>query len=78
MIIRKNGLYLDRIAHEVGITHDRGEGQTWRWLTTRGYYVTTDGRASIAGGDVREDLVKDITPSAAQVAGMDSMMGALS
>jgi len=77
MIIRKDGVYLDRIARSVGIAHDRGEGQRWRWQTTRGYYVTADGRASIAGGDVNEDLVRDITPTAVQVAGMDSTMGAL-
>lgn len=77
MIIQRNGAYLDRVGHTVGIVADRGPQQKWRWLTTRGYYVTVDGRASIAGGEVREDLVKDITPSVAQVAGMDSMLGAL-
>lgn len=78
MIIRKDGLYLSRNGHTVGITHDRGERQRWRWLTTKGYYVTSEGRASIAGGEVAQDLVCDITPSAAQVAGMDSTMGSLS
>jgi hypothetical protein len=77
MIIQKNGLYLDRVGHTVGIVADRGPQQKWRWLTTRRYYVTVTGRASIAGGDVREDLVADVTPSAASVAGMDSTMGAL-
>lgn len=42
--IRNNGLYLNRSGRQVGITHDRGDGQTWRWLTTRGHYVTADGR----------------------------------
>lgn len=77
MIIQLNGLYLDRVGHKVGIVRDRGEREVWRWVTTLGHYVTADGRATLAGGDCRTDLVSDITPSAAQVAGMDSMMGAL-
>lgn len=58
--IRKNGAYLSRNGHRVGIVHDRGEGQRWRWQTTKGYMVTADGRASIAGGEVSQDLVKEI------------------
>ena len=61
MKISLSGIYLDRIARRVGIVQDRGERQRWRWLTTRGYYLTNEGRASIAGGDVAEDLVADIT-----------------
>lgn len=77
MKIHKNGLYVDRIAREVGILQDRGEGQVWRWLTTRGYYVTTDGRATPHKGEVNEDLVLDITPSAEHMDGADSMFGVL-
>lgn len=77
MIVELKRIYLSRNGHRVGIVRDRGERQRWRWLTTRGYYVTSDGHASIAGGEVSEDLVSDITPTVAQVAGMDSMMGAL-
>lgn len=58
--IRKNGAYLSRNGHRVGIVHDRGERQRWRFQTTKGYYVTEDGRASIAGGEVSQDLVKEV------------------
>lgn len=78
MIIQLNGLYLDRVGHKVGIVRDRGPQQKWRWVTTLGHYVMADGRATLAGGESSQDLVVDITPSAAQVAGMDSTMGALS
>jgi hypothetical protein len=77
MDIALNGLYLDRIGRQVGIAADRGVGQPWRWLTTRGYYVTAQGRASLAGGDVREDLVADIAPTAEAVRNADSMFGCL-
>jgi hypothetical protein len=75
MKIELNGLYLSRHGREIGIVADRGERQIWRWLTSRGYYVTKDGRASIAGGEVSEDLVLDLTPTAGEVAGADSMFG---
>lgn len=58
--IRKNGAYLSRNGRRVGIVHDRGEGQRWRFQTTRGYLVTAEGRASIAGGEVSQDLVKEV------------------
>lgn len=77
MIIRKQGLYLSRNGREIGIVQDRGEGQVWRWLTTRGYYVTVDGRASIAGGQVSEDLVRDISMSDDHVHAADSMFGVI-
>ena len=78
MIIQLNGLYLDRVGHKVGIVRDRGAREVWRWVTTLDYYVMVDGRATLAGGESSQDLVVDITPSASQVAGMDSTMGALS
>lgn len=60
MKIHPAGLYLDRIGRRVGIVRDRGAGQHWRWITTRGYYVSEAGRATLCG-EVREDLVADIT-----------------
>lgn len=60
ILVRKNGAYLTRNGHRVGIVHDRGEGQRWRYQTTRGYLVTEHGRASIAGGEVSQDLVKEV------------------
>lgn len=78
IVIRKHGLYLDRLAREVGIVQDRGEGQVWRYLTTRGYYVMTNGMATAnRGGESKEDLVKDISPSADHVHAADSMFGCL-
>lgn len=79
MKIELGRLYLNRTAREVGIIGPArmGESSPWRWLTTRGYYVQDDGRAAHVG-QCSDDLVRDITPSAAQVAGMDSTMGALS
>lgn len=74
--MKMNGLYLDRIARPVGIVHDRGEGQTWRYLTTRGYYVREDGQAALNGA-VNEDLVKDVTPTDEHVHAADSMFGCL-
>lgn len=73
--VRLGGLYLTRNAREVGIVQDRGEGQRWRWLTSRGYYVTCDGRASIAGGETSQDLVRDISMPAEHVTAADSMFG---
>lgn len=61
MQIHLNGLYLDRLGRRVGITRDRGADQRLRWVTTRGHYVTSTGRASLAGGDTVVDLVADIT-----------------
>ena len=61
MQIHLNGLYLDRLGRRVGITRDRGEAQRLRWVTTRGHYVTSTGRASLAGGETSVDLVADIT-----------------
>lgn len=60
--VHLSGAYLDRSAHTVGIVRDRGEGQVWRWVTTRGYYVRTDGRASLSG-PVRQDLVRECLPT---------------
>ena len=60
----------------IHLTQDRGEGLTWRYLTTRGHYVMADGRAAFVGESV-EDLIKDITLSSAQVAGADSTMAGL-
>lgn len=78
MIIHLNSLYLDRLARTVSIVQDRGEAQRWRWLTTRGYYVQADGRATARpGGESNADLVRDITPTPGAVAGMDSTMQAL-
>jgi len=73
-LITKNGLYLTRTALEVGIVRDRGVGEFWRWVTTRGYYVRDDGRACI-GGETSRDLVKEITPCQAQTDAVDSIMG---
>lgn len=76
--VKLNGLYLDRIARQVGITHDRGEGLVWRWLTTRGYYVKADGSSTMnPGGQANEDLVKDVTPTDDHVHAADSMFGCL-
>ena len=76
--IVKHGLYLDGLARQVGIVQDRGERQVWRYLTTRGYYVTSDGRATMnRGGESNEDLVKDVTPSIEEVRAADSMFGCL-
>ena len=76
--IVKHGLYLDRLARQVGIVQDRGERQVWRYLTTRGYYVMSDGRATMnRGGESNEDLVKDVTPSIEEVRAADSMFGCL-
>jgi len=61
MQIELKGLYLDRVGRRVGITRDRGTDQRLRWVTTRGHYVTSEGRASLAGGDTAVDLVADIT-----------------
>lgn len=72
--IHKAGVYLNRVGHTVGIVQDRGAGQAFRWLTTRGHYVTADGAAGI-GVQTREDLVVDVTPSADAVAAMDEMGG---
>lgn len=78
LTIVKHGLYLDRIAREVGIVQDRGERQTWRYLTTRGYYVMSNGMATMnRGGESNEDLVKDVTPTIDQVHAADSMFGCL-
>lgn len=77
MKIKLNGLYLSRNGYEIGITHDRGERQRFRYLTTKGYMVTEDGRASIAGGEVSQDLVKDIAPPECVMQGADSMFGCL-
>lgn len=76
MIIERGGLYLNRSGKRVGITRDRGPGEVWRWVTTLGYYVMANGRAAYVGNSDK-DLTVDITPSAAQVAGMDSTMGVL-
>ncbi|RZJ24774.1 MAG: hypothetical protein EOO54_08380 [Haliea sp.] len=66
MIIRPDGLYLDRSGHRVGIARDRGHDQVWRWATTgpRPYYVQANGKASM-GGPVDRDLVKDISEETA-------------
>ena len=72
--IALHGLYLSRHGRQVGIVQDRGASQTWRWLTTGGYYVLADGRAALVGESSR-DLTVDITPTDAQVAGADSMFG---
>lgn len=76
--IVKNGLYLSRHGREVGIVGPAGtpSSSRWRWLTTRGYYVTADGRAAIVG-ECSDDLVKDITPTDDQVAALDSQIGLL-
>ena len=74
--IALHGLYLSRHGRQVGIVQDRGAAQTWRWLTTGGYYVTADGRAALVG-ESSKDLTVDITPTDAQVAGADSMFGVL-
>lgn len=78
MIIKPDGLYLSRTGRTVGIAAPAHMPETsrWRWLTTRGYYVLADGRAAVVG-ESSDDLVADITPSAPQVAGVDSTMGAL-
>ena len=78
MIIKAQGLYLNRAGYQVGIISPApmGDASPWKWLTTRGSYVQADGRAAHVG-ESREDLVKDVTPSDAAVAGADSMMGSL-
>lgn len=58
--VTPHGLYLSRNGRTVGILQDRGAGQTWRYLTTRGYYVLADGRAALVGESVC-DLVLDVT-----------------
>ena len=61
LVIRLDGLYLDRTGRTVGIVQDRGAGLVWRWLTTRGYYVRCDGMATMnRGGESRHDLVKEV------------------
>lgn len=72
--IALHGLYLSRHGKQVGIVQDRGASQTWRWLTTGGYYVLDDGRAALVG-ESSKDLMVDVTPSDAHVAGADSMFG---
>lgn len=76
MEIKLNGLYLTRTAREVGIVRDRGEGLTWRFVTTLGYYVRADGRASI-GGESTQDLVRDISLTDAMVYDQDEMFGVI-
>lgn len=71
MLIVKHGLYLSRNGRTVGIVQDRGPGQTWRWLTTQGYYVTADGRAALVG-ESSKDLTVDVTPTDEQVRWADS------
>lgn len=57
MIVEPSGLYLTRTARRVGITGPApGCAQRFRWVTTAGYYVTADGRASLAGGVTSLDL----------------------
>lgn len=79
MIIKPDGAYLNRNGRTVGILGPApmGPASPWKWLTTRGHYVQADGRAAHVGESI-EDLVCDITPSLAQVSGMDSTMGVLS
>lgn len=74
MQIRLNGLYLSRTAREVGVVRDRGANQFWRWVTTRGYYVTNDGSACRIGQSSL-DLVKDVSPSQHDCDAADSMWG---
>lgn len=71
--IVQHGLYLSRNGRQVGIVGPARmpASSAWRWLTTRGYYVMENGRAAAVGESV-EDLVRDVTPSDSQVAGMDS------
>lgn len=78
MLIVRHGLYLNRSGHQVGITGPArlGPASPWRWLTTRGHYVLADGRAAFTGQS-DEDLVVDVTPSADEIAGADSMLGGL-
>lgn len=70
-----HGLYLTRNGREVGILGPANmpPSSRWKWLTTRGYYVTADGRAAVTG-EASEDLVRDLTPNASQIAGVDSML----
>ena len=76
MIIRLNGLYFSRTALRVGIVRDRGADKYWRWVTTRGYYVTAEGHASRLG-ETSQDLVAEvpieIRPE--HVDAVDSMVG---
>jgi hypothetical protein len=76
MLITLNGLYLSRNARRVGIVRDRGADKYWRWVTTRGYYVTAEGRACRVG-ESSHDLVADITPEIRpeHVDAVDSMVG---
>lgn len=61
MLIHPAGLYLTRNGRRVGIRADRGERQRWRWITTLGYYVQADGRATARrGGESRLDLVREV------------------
>lgn len=62
--IKLNGVYLSRTARRVGIMRDRGADKFWRWVTTQGYYVTADGRAS-PHGETSLDLVRDVSPEIA-------------
>lgn len=80
MIIQSNGLYLNRTGRQIGIVGSAKmpAASPWKWLTTRGYYVTAEGCACPNGGESVNDLVRDVSPSAAAVAGMDSTMQVLS
>lgn len=60
MTIDPSRAYLDRTGHRVTITRDRGAGQVWRWVTSRGYYVKEDGSACMGHGAVREDLTTEV------------------
>lgn len=76
--IVRHGLYLNRTGRQVGIVGPArmAAASPWKWLTTRGHYVTENGRAALSGESV-EDLVRDVTPTDAEVAGADSMLGGL-
>ena len=61
--ISPSKVYLDRSGHRVGIRHDRGHGQAWRWLTTKGYYVREDGKAAWVGTSSKDLVVEIVSDS---------------
>lgn len=61
MLIHPTSRYLTRHGQSVTIERDRGAGQVWRWVTSKGYYVTADGRAALRGQS-RWDLMQEVLP----------------
>lgn len=63
MIVEQSGAYLTRTGRRVGIRGVApGRARRFRWVTTAGYYVTADGRASLAGGATSLDLCARVDP----------------